>query len=139
MVAILTGIAMTLHGLIPDNSSTPDEIVEYYVDHATNIIVAHVLFNVSIIFFFIFAAALWRTLRQAEEDPAWLSAMTLSGAIMFGTLAAIGNVFWGTAGNMARDYPAQFTPGLAVELFHGGSSSSWHGSGSMSCSWPWRS
>jgi multisubunit Na+/H+ antiporter MnhB subunit len=120
IVGVCTGIAMALHGAVPDNTSTPEEIRQYYVDHATKIIVGHVFYNIAVIAFFAFSAALWRRLREVEEEPAWLSAMTLSGGVAFAILFAMGNVFWGTAGNMARDYPEQFTPAVALELFHFG-------------------
>jgi hypothetical protein len=116
--AIPLAVGQAMHGTIPDNSSTPQEMADYYLSHGNQALVGYVLSNVSAMFFFLFAAYLWRILRGAEGEPAWLSLMTFGAAIVAAGLSIIGNSFWGIAGNISNDYPQLMDAQLGVLFLH---------------------
>lgn len=122
LFAVFLIVAMALHGAftgaLPDNTAPPENIAEYYIDRDVEILVAHVFDNFANFFLFIFSGILWKTLRRVEADPAWLSATVFAAGVSSAVVATIGNVFWGTAGNIARDYT--MTTEDAILLFHFG-------------------
>lgn len=123
-IAGLSGIVFVLvlvvgdvvRGAPPDNTSTPEDLAQWYEDHSWGVLFSHITFNISTFFFFLFIAYLWKTLRSAEGDPAWLSAMVFGAGVMGAAIATIGYGFWGTAGTIARYY--ELTPEVAVLLFN---------------------
>jgi hypothetical protein len=51
----------------------------------------------SILFFIVFAARLWATLRLAEGDPGWLSAAAFGAALIFATMTLVAFAAGGAA------------------------------------------
>jgi hypothetical protein len=118
LLIVFTLIADGLYGAIPGPHSTPAEVADYWVANSSRLLAAHVFFNFASISFFFFAAILWTILREAEGEPAWLTAASMWGAIVAIATATVGNAFWGTGANIANDYRELMTPQLGTLMFH---------------------
>lgn len=102
----------------PSKSASPEEFAQFFVDHANGIAASYVMFNLATPFFFLWLVALWRVLKEAEGNPAWLSALVLAGGIAGNATATISNSYWAAGGAMARDYEELWTPGLGTLFIH---------------------
>jgi hypothetical protein len=117
-VVLTVGVVDQLHGKPPTPSDTPVDMANYFVDKANELLAAFFILNVSAFFLLFYYGVLWKVLKRAEGESAWLSALALSGGIIAIATAMIANGIFASAGRTAKDYT--ITPDIALAYFHMG-------------------
>lgn len=118
LLIVFTVAADVLYGSIPGPDSTNQAVANYWLTHANRLLAAHVFFNMASIAFVFFLAIVWTVLREAEGEPAWLTAASIWGAVVAIAAATVGNAYWGIGANIAHDYRDLMTPQLGVLMWH---------------------
>jgi hypothetical protein len=98
----------------PHPGAKKPEFLAFFAHNQGKVLLAFALITLAVWFFIPYLALLWRTLRLAEGEPAWLSAVLFAAGISMATLAVAQNAFWGAAAHRAKD---GLSPDLARTLF----------------------
>jgi len=98
----------------PHPGAKKPEFLAFFAENRGKILLAFALITLAVWFFIPYLALLWRTLRLAEGEPAWLSAVLFGAGISTATLAVAQNAFWGAAAHRAKE---GLSPDLARTLF----------------------
>lgn len=117
-VVLTVGIVDQLHGKPPSPSDTPTDMAHYFVHYGHRLLIAYLIFNISAFFLFVYVGALWKALRAAEGEPAWLSALALGGGLLAIGMAVIDNAVFASAGRAGKSF--FITPEFALWYFHFG-------------------
>ena len=81
VVLWIIGVFIAEGGSVPDNTSTADQILQYFRDETTNILLGSSVFALGTILFLWFTGSLRARLWAAEGGSGRLSALTFAGAI----------------------------------------------------------
>jgi hypothetical protein len=114
LFALFYGIGAILEGTPASYDATPQEQLDFFVDHRTRLIVSFYLLALAGLFFLVFLGSLWRTFRLVEPAPAWLSTIALSGGIVYVALGTVRNLFWAAGAFRAND---NLDPDVARSLY----------------------
>jgi hypothetical protein len=98
----------------PHPGAKKPEFLAFFSQNQGKILLAFALITLAVWFFIPYLALLWRTLRLAEGEPAWLSSVLFAAGISMATLAVAQNAFWGAAAHRAKQ---GLSPDLARTLF----------------------
>src|SRR6266516_7397345 len=110
-------VSFGIAGLGPGPGSKPKDFPKYFAGARNRVLASIYLRSVGQVFGFFFVGRLWKVLRQAEGEPAWLSQLALASGVASHTLGVAGNAFHGAAAFRAKD----MSPNLAQALFYLGS------------------
>lgn len=92
VVLEITGLGFGIANSFADVTfdSSKEEIARAFASPAaTGAWIGIYLEVLSVLFFIVFAARLWATLRRAEGDPGWLSAAAFGAALVFATMTLV--------------------------------------------------
>jgi len=89
IASILIIIAGVLFGEPPDSTNPPQEIVDFYVDHATKLQLGTIVFAIAAILFVVFGSYLRTVLDRGEGSTGILSTVAFAGAAIFAVGVAI--------------------------------------------------
>ncbi|MDP9286053.1 MAG: DUF4386 family protein [Actinomycetota bacterium] len=98
----------------PRPSAKESQFLKFFAENQGKILIAFALITLAVLFFFPYLGLLWRTLRLAEGEPAWLSAVVFGAGISMATISVAANAFWGAAAHRAHQ---GLDPNLARTLF----------------------
>ena len=111
---VLTVVSFALQGSTPDPNKSGKEVVDFFTDNRSKIMISATLEALGAMFFVFFAANLRRALRAAEGDDGVLSAAVLAGGVIVATgLAADATLIFAIA-DKVKDLPP-----VAVQAMNG--------------------
>lgn len=114
---VLGVIALVVGGQAPRPDDPDQEIVSYFVDNRSGLLLQAYLFGLASIFFLWFIGSLRSHLRRAEEETGRLSAVAFGGGV-----ATLAIVLVGISLSAALAFRvAEADPSVAMALFHVGS------------------
>ena len=103
LFVVLTVVALLLGGEPPDGDDPVGEVVEYWVDHDTELMVGSVIEALAAVSLIFFAASVRRALRRGEDGAGVLSVAAFGGGIVAAAGLGVDAALRFTAADLADD------------------------------------